>query len=71
MAAQGKIGRYLDANLKERNLNPDEDIIVFTDKNDKSKVYYNFAWYTRNTMKKLFGLYSVNSNDFSKGVPLR
>lgn len=71
LLARGLIGAYQDENGNERSFDPQEDIVVFTDRNDPTLYYYNFAWFSRNMIKRLFGLYALNSNDFSQGVALR
>lgn len=71
LLARGLIGQYQDEEGNERSFDPDEDIVVFADRNDPSLYYFNFAWFSRNVIKRLFGLYALNSNDFSVGVPLR
>ncbi len=70
LLGRGLIGQYLDENQNERQFDPEADIVVYADKNDPSLYYFNFAWFSRNVIKRLFGLYQLNSNDFSVGVPL-
>jgi hypothetical protein len=71
LLARGLIGQYQDADGNDRNFDPTKDIIVFQDKNDPTLFYFNYAWYSRNVIKRLFGLYALNSNDFSTGVALK
>lgn len=70
LLAAGQIGQYQDANGNVRNFDPQKDIVVFSDPSDNTKFYFNYAWYSRNTIKRLFGLYALNNNDFSVGVAL-
>jgi hypothetical protein len=70
LLARGLIGIYQDRDGNERAFNPETDIIVFQDKNDLSLYYFNFSWFSRNVIKRLFGLYALNGSDFSTGVPL-
>lgn len=71
LLAAGLIGTYQDATGNDRSFDPNTDIIVFADTADDSKFYYNFAWFSRNVIKRLFGLYALNSNDLSNGVVLK
>jgi hypothetical protein len=71
LLAAGLIGQYQDDNGNVRAFDPSKDIIVFQDETDDTKFYYNFAWFSRNVIKRLFGLYALNSNDFSTGVALQ
>lgn len=71
LLAAGLIGAYQDAAGNDRSFDPNTDIIVFNDTNDDSLFYYNFAWFSRNVIKRLFGLYALNSNDLSNGVVLK
>lgn len=71
LLARGLIAPYQDKDGNERAFDPQKDIIVFQDKNDLSLYYFNFAWFSRNVIKRLLGLYALNSNDFSTGVALR
>ena len=71
LLARGLLGQYQDANGNDRLFDPNLDIIVFEDQNDATLFYFNYAWYSRNVIKRLFGLYNLNSNDFSTGVALQ
>jgi hypothetical protein len=70
LLGRGLIGQYQDADGNERSFDPQADIIVFIDKNDSSLYYFNYAWFSRNVIKRLNGLFQLNSNDFSRGVVL-
>lgn len=71
MLSRGLIAPYQDSSGAERAFDPQKDIIVFQDQNDLSRFYFNFAWFSRNVIKRLLGLYALNSNDFSTGVALK
>lgn len=71
LLAKGLIAPYQDNFGNERAFDPNKDIIVFQDQNDLSLFYFNFAWFSRNVIKRLLGLYALNSNDFSTGVALQ
>ena len=71
LLARGLIGEYQDADGNVRSFDPQKDVMVSQDQNDLSLFYFNYAWYSRNVIKRLFGLYALNSNDFSVGVALR
>lgn len=70
LLARGLIGTYQDADGNDRAFDPTKDVVVFQDKNDLSLFYFNYAWFSRNVIKRLFGLYALNNNDFSTGVAL-
>jgi hypothetical protein len=71
LVAAGTIAQYQDSAGNVRNFDPQKDIVVFADPSDDTKFYFNYAWYSRNTIKRLFGLYALNNNDFSTGVALK
>lgn len=71
LLAKGLIAPYQDKEGNERAFDPQKDIIVFQDKNDLSAFYFNFAFFSRNVIKKLLGLFALNSNDFSTGTALK
>lgn len=70
LLSQGLIAPYQDDSGNERAFDPNADIIVFQDEDDLTLFYFNYAWFSRNVIKRLLGLYSLNSNDFSTGVAL-
>jgi hypothetical protein len=71
LLARGLIAPYQTAAGAERAFDPNADIIVFADASDDTLFFFNYAWFSRNVIKRLFGLYSLNSNDFSTGVALQ
>lgn len=64
LVTRGIIGQYQDENGNERPLNPDSDVVVFRDQTDSTLYHFFYAFYLRNTIKRLFGLFTVNTNDF-------
>lgn len=62
--SRGIVARYQDENGNERKLDPDSDVVVFQDQSESTLYHFFYAYWLRSTIKKLFGLYSVNSNDF-------
>jgi hypothetical protein len=71
LLSKGLVGPYQDASGNERSFNPDTDILVYEDTSDDTLFYFNYAWFSRNVIKRLFGLYALNNNDFSTGVALQ
>lgn len=57
------IGRYQTPDGNERSISA-KDVIVFRDQADPTLYHVLFAFYLKNEIKRVFGLYSVNSNDF-------
>jgi hypothetical protein len=68
LLARGLLGQYQDANGNTRPFDPQADIVIYQDQEDPTLFYFNYAWYSRNVIKRLFGLYALNNNDFSDGV---
>jgi hypothetical protein len=68
LLARGLIAPYQDEVGAERPFNPDTDILIFQDQNDPTLFYFLYAWFSRNVIKRLFGLYDLNSNNFSTGI---
>jgi len=64
LVTRGIVGRYQDAGGNERPIDPDADVVVFRDDTDVTLYHFFFAYWLKTTIKRLFGLYSVNSNDF-------
>jgi hypothetical protein len=64
IVSRGIVGRYQDASGNERPLDPDKDVVVFRDTADPTLYHFFYAYWLRQTIKRLFGLYSVNTNDF-------
>ncbi len=64
LVSRGVVGRYQDADGNERPIDPEADVVVFRDDTDPTLYHFFFAFWLKTTIKRLFGLYSVNSNDF-------
>ncbi len=64
LLGRGLIGRYQKADGSERPIDPNKDVIVFRDSADPTLYHLLFAFYLRNEIKRIFGLYVVNTNDF-------
>lgn len=64
LVSRGVVGRYQDDSGAERPINPESDVVVFRDDSDVTLYHFFFAFWLKTTIKRLFGLYSVNSNDF-------
>lgn len=64
LLGRGFIGRYQKTDGSERPIDPGKDVIVFRDQADPTLYHVLFAFWLRNEIKRIFGLYSVNSNDF-------
>jgi hypothetical protein len=64
LLGRGLIGRYQKADGSERPIDPSKDVIVFRDTSDPTLYHILFAFWLKNEIKRIFGLYSVNSNDF-------
>lgn len=64
LVTRGVVGRYQDDAGNERAIDPDADVVVFRDDTDPTLYHFFFAFWLSTTIKRLFGLYSVNSNDF-------
>lgn len=64
LVTRGIIGQYQDEDGNERPLNPDSDVVVFRDSSDSTLYHFFYAYYLRNSIKRLFGLFTVNTNDF-------
>ena len=62
LLSRGLIAKYQDDAGNERPLNPDIDVVVFRDTTDKSLFLYFYGYYIKNCIKRLYGMYSVNSS---------
>jgi len=65
LLSQNKIATYEDDQGNERQLNPITDVIVFRDTTDRTLYHFKYAYYLRYPIKRLFGLYTVDSNNFA------
>lgn len=64
LVSRGVVGRFQDADGNERPIDPEADVVVFRDDTDSSLYHFFFSFYLKTVIKRLFGLFSVNSNDF-------
>ena len=64
LVTRGVVGRFQDDNGNERGIDPDADVVVFRDETDPTLYHFFYAYWLKTVIKRLFGLYSVNSNDF-------
>jgi hypothetical protein len=62
------VARYQDSNQNERPIDPDKDVKVFIDTNDPTLYHFLYSFWTRSPIKRTFGLYACNTNDFGSGV---
>ena len=67
LLGQGRIADYQDKNGNPRPFDAEKDIVVI--KNSSSLTTYDFfySYYIKAPIKRLFGLYAVNTNDFGLG----
>lgn len=61
---QGKIASYQDAEGNTRAIDPTADVVAFRDTTTPTLYHFNYAYWIRYPIKRLYGLYSVDSNDF-------
>lgn len=66
LLSRGKIAPYQDDNGNLRKFDPTSDVIVYVDSNDSSLYRFAFVYFLRKTIKRVWGTYSVNANDFGK-----
>jgi hypothetical protein len=64
LVTRGVVGRFQDDNGNERSIDPDADVVVFRDETDVTLYHFFYAYWLKTVVKRLFGLFSVNSNDF-------
>lgn len=64
LVSRGVVGRFQDENGNERPISPDADVVVFQDETDPTLYHFFFAFWLKTVIKRLFGLYTVNTNDF-------
>ena len=64
LLGQGKIADYQDDNGDPRPFDPEKDILVLRDTSSLTKYDFFYSYYIKAPIKRLFGLYAVNTNDF-------
>ncbi len=62
----GKIAQYEDDNGVTRNINQ-SDVIVERDPNNRTNYNFMYKFYIKDVIKRLYGLFVVNTNDFKIG----
>ncbi len=67
LLGRGIIGQYEDDNGNSRKYDPSSDIVVFRDSADPTLYHMFYAYFLRMPIKRVFGLFTVNSNDFGVG----
>ncbi len=68
LLGRGLIGAYQNDDGSERSIDGTKDVIVFRDASDPTLYHLLYAFYLRNEIKRVFGLFSVNSNNFGSGA---
>lgn len=64
LLGRGLIAQFQDANKNDRRFDPNADIVVYQDTEDETLYHFLYAYWLRYPIKRLFGLYSVGTNDF-------
>ena len=64
LLGQGKIADYQDEKGNPRAFDTEKDIVVLRDTSTLTKYNFFYSYYIKAPIKRLFGLYTVNSNDF-------
>lgn len=68
LLGRGIIGQYEDDSGNVRKYDPTADIVVFRDTADPTLYHMFYAFFLRFPIKRVFGLFTVNSNDFGVGT---
>ena len=68
LQGRGLIGQYEDDQGNVRKFDPSADVVVFRDTADPTLYHMFYAYFLRLPIKRIFGLYTVNSNDFGIGT---
>jgi hypothetical protein len=68
LLGRGIIGQYEDDSGNVRKYDPTADIVVFRDTADATLYHMFYAYFLRFPIKRVFGLFTVNSNDFGVGT---
>jgi len=64
LLGRGIIGQYEDDNQNVRKFDPQADVVVFRDTADPTLYHMFYAFFLRLPIKRVFGLFTVNTNDF-------
>ena len=68
LLGRGLMADYQDDNSNVRDFDSGKDIIVVRDTASLSKFDFFYAYFIKTPIKRLFGLYSVNTNSLSSAV---
>jgi hypothetical protein len=63
LLGRGLIADYQDDNGNSRQFDPDKDVIVVKDNVSKTLFHFLYGYWLRLPIKRLFGLYSVDTNN--------
>jgi hypothetical protein len=64
LLSRGLIGAYQDIDGNSRKIDPGTDVVVFRDATSPTLWHFNYAYWIRYPIKRLYGLYTVDTNDF-------
>jgi hypothetical protein len=64
LLGRGIIGQYEDDQQNVRKFDPEADVVVFRDSADATLYHMFYAYFLRFPIKRVFGLFTVNTNDF-------
>lgn len=64
LRSRGLIADYQDTDGNVRDFDPNADVVVTRDTTSLTSFNFLFAFWIRTPIKRLFGLYAVNTNDF-------
>lgn len=67
LLGRGIIGQYEDDQQNVRKFDPEADVVVFRDSADPTLYHMFYAYFLRFPIKRVFGLFTVNTNDFGVG----
>jgi len=65
LVSRGLVGPYTDDSGQERDIDPQYDVEVFRDETDRTLFHYKYWTNLIYTIKRTFGLYSVDSRTFT------
>lgn len=68
LVARTIIAPYQDAAGNQRPMNPLTDVVAFVDSNDRQKFNFQYGYWLRSVVKRLFGLYSVNQSQIGRSA---
>ena len=68
LLGRGLLGDYQDEDGNVRDFDSSQDIVVLRDTSTLTKYDFFYAYWIKAPIKRLFGLFSVNTNDFGLGT---